>query len=77
MLTLRYLLQIAAAFVDVSPEELVKNDPSDLKESTKATPAETQLVSTWHVTDYLIHDSLMLDDSNNVKFPAVWGFGIQ
>ncbi|RRT84364.1 hypothetical protein B296_00014855 [Ensete ventricosum] len=40
-----------SAFVDVSPEELVKNDPSDLKESTKATPAETQLVSTWHVTD--------------------------
>ncbi|KAJ8510173.1 hypothetical protein OPV22_000607 [Ensete ventricosum] len=32
------------AFVDVSPEELVKNDPSDLKESTKATPAETQLI---------------------------------
>ncbi|URD78138.1 Proteasome complex subunit Rpn13 ubiquitin receptor, partial [Musa troglodytarum] len=33
------------AFVDVSPEELVQNDPSNLKESTKASPAETQPVN--------------------------------
>ncbi|CAL9781553.1 unnamed protein product [Musa acuminata subsp. burmannicoides] len=33
------------AFVDVSPEELLQNDPSNLKESTKASPAETQPVN--------------------------------
>ena len=58
MLTLRYLLQISAAFVDVSPEELLQHDPSNLKESTKASPAETQPVnevSTWHVTEQLLY----------------------
>ncbi|KAJ8490935.1 hypothetical protein OPV22_012656 [Ensete ventricosum] len=33
-----------AAFVDVSPEELLQSDPSYLKESIKASPVETQSV---------------------------------
>ena len=55
--------QISAAFVDVSPEELLQSDPSYLKESIKASPVETQSVkevSTWHVRKQLLYYSMML-----------------